>query len=137
VPESGELERKGSYRGGCAGDFNNDGRIDFVVLPIAGTPLLLENTTESHSHWIGFDLRGGIANRDGIGAQVRIEHCGTSQFETMRNGGSYLSGNDPRIHFGLASCSKVERVNIRWPNGRQQVLTNLPPDRYLTIEEPR
>ncbi len=82
-------ERKGSYRGGCSGDFNNDGKIDLVVLPIAGAPLLLENKTEAGSHWIGLELRGKPGNRDGIGAQVRIQYCGSSQFESMRNGGQH------------------------------------------------
>src|SRR5262249_52163276 len=116
---------KGSFRGGCAGDFDNDGRIDLLVLPIAGTPLLLENNTESKSHWIGLDLRGRPRNRDGIGARIRIESCGSVQAETMRNGGSYLSTNDPRIHFGLGSCTKVDRLTVRWPGGRRQVLENL------------
>jgi len=130
-------ERKGSYRGGCSGDFNNDGKIDLVVLPIAGAPLLLENKTEAGSHWIGLELRGKPGNRDGIGAQVRIQYCGSSQFESMRNGGSYLSHNDPRIHFGLGSCGKVDRLNIHWPGGRRQVVENIAADRYTTIEEPQ
>lgn len=136
APDASPGERKGSYRGGCAGDFDNDGRIDLLVLPIAGQPLLLQNRTEPLSHWIGFELRGRAGNRDAIGAQVRIEHCGALQLETMRNGGSYISHNDSRIHFGLGSCAKVDRLKIRWPNGRLQVLENLVPDRYVTIEEP-
>jgi hypothetical protein len=137
VPDVSGSGLKGSFRGGCAGDFNNDGRIDLLVLPIAGRPLLLENRTESQSHWIGIQLRGSTRNRDAIGAQVRIESCGSTQFETMRNGGSYLSGNDPRMHFGLGSCRKVDRLSIGWPGGRRQVLENLAADRYLTVEEPR
>jgi hypothetical protein len=135
APDPGGPERKGSYRGGCAGDFNNDGRIDLLILPIAGSPLLLENKTESKSHWIGFELRGRGGNRDGIGAQVRIQYCGSSQFETVRNGGSYLSHNDPRIHFGLGSCEKVDRLHIRWPGGREQVIANIGADRYIAIDE--
>jgi hypothetical protein len=136
VPNVSRSGLQGSFRGGCAGDFNNDGRIDLVVLPITGTPLLLENKTESQSHWIGFQLRGRTGNRDGIGAQVRIESCGSTQFETMRNGGSYLSGNDPRVHFGLGSCTKVDRLSVLWPGGRRLVLESLAVDRYLTVEEP-
>ena len=127
---------KGSYRGGCMGDFNNDGKIDIVALPIAGTPLLLENRTESQFHWIGFVLHGRVGNRDGIGALVRIESCGSTQVESLRNGGSYLSHNDPRMHFGLGSCQKVDRVSIRWPGGRRQVIENLGTDRYVTVDEP-
>jgi hypothetical protein len=133
--QPGELP-KGSYRGGCAGDFNNDGKLDLLVLPIAGAPLLLENRTQSQLHWIGFELHGKLGNRDGIGAQIRIEHCGSTQFESVRNGGSYLSVNDPRVHFGLGSCAKVDRLSIRWPGGRRQVLKNLSADHYLTVEEP-
>ncbi|MDQ2774407.1 MAG: CRTAC1 family protein [Acidobacteriota bacterium] len=136
VPEAPGGERKGSYRGGCAGDFNNDGKIDLLVLPIAGQPLLLENRTESHSHWLGIELQGKAGNRNGIGAQIRVEYCGKTQFEFVRNGGSYLSVDDPRIHFGLGSCPKVDRLSIRWPDGRRQVLQNLSPDRYLPVEEP-
>jgi hypothetical protein len=136
VPEALEGGRKGSYRGGCAGDFNNDGKIDLLMLPIAGAPLLLENKTESRFHWLGIALHGRAGNPNGIGAQIRIEYCGHTQFEIVRNGGSYLSVDDPRVHFGLGSCSKVGRLSIRWPGGRQQVLENLSADRYLPIEEP-
>jgi hypothetical protein len=127
---------KNSYRGGCAGDFNNDGRIDLLVLPIAGSPVLLENRTEPSAHWIGLDLRGDRANRDAIGAKIRVEACGNSQMEIVRNGGSYLSVDDPRVHFGLGSCGKLDRLQIRWPDGRVQDLKDLAVDRYLTVEEP-
>lgn len=127
---------KNSYRGGSAGDFNNDGRMDLVVLPIAGTPVLLENRTEPQRHWIGLDLRGRVGNRDGIGALVSMDACGSSQTEAVRNGGSFLSVDDPRIHFGLGSCATVDRLRIRWPGGRVQVLENVAADRYLTVEEP-
>lgn len=127
---------KNSYRGGCSGDFNNDGRIDLLVLPIAGTPLLLENRTEPRMHWIGINLRGRMGNRDAIGAQVSVEACGGSQIEVVRNGGSFLSVDDPRLHFGLGPCTKARRVRIRWPAGRVQVLEDVAVDRYLTVEEP-
>jgi hypothetical protein len=126
-----------SYRGGCAGDFDNDGRMDVVILPIAGTPLLLRNTTANSNHWAGLHLRGTRGNRDAIGASVRITYCGKSQFDTVRNGGSYLSRNDPRLHFGLGACTKVDRAAITWPGGAVQVLNELPLGRYTTVEEPR
>ncbi len=129
-------EGQNSYRGGSAGDFNNDGKVDLLVLPIDGSPVLLENRTQSSFHWLGLDLRGRFGNRDAIGSQVRVEACGTSQIEAVRNGGSFLSVDDPRLHFGFGSCSKLDRVRIRWPNGRAQTLENPPLDRYLRVDEP-
>jgi len=126
-----------SYRGGCAGDFDNDGQIDVAVLPIAGQPLLLQNRTSNSNSWVGLQLRGTRSNRDAIGARVQIESCGNTQFESVRNGGSYLSRNDPRVHFGLGGCAKVDRVTVKWPSGTVQVLNELPVDRYTMIEEPR
>ncbi len=126
-----------SYRGGAAADFDNDGKLDLLVLPIAGNPLLLHNDSPAANSWIGFQLRGTHSNRDAIGASVRIEACGKTQFDTVRNGGSYLSRNDPRLHFGLGACATVDRVTIRWPSGKLQTLTHLPAARYTPIEEPR
>ena len=126
-----------SYRGGCAGDFDNDGRIDVAVLPIVGQPLLLENETSNANSWVGLRLRGTRSNRDAIGAGVTISACGKTQFDTVRNGGSYISRNDPRLHFGLGNCTKVDRVKVTWPKGEVQTLNELPVNRYSTIEEPR
>jgi enediyne biosynthesis protein E4 len=125
-----------SYRGGCTGDFDNDGRLDVLILPIAGEPVLLRNQSQNRNSWIGLWLRGTRSNRDAIGASVRVEYCGNTQFDTVRNGGSYLSENDPRLLFGLGSCSKVDRVTITWPLGRTQVMKSLRVDQYLTIREP-
>jgi len=137
VPLSGVSATKllGAWRGAAAGDFNNDGAIDLVVLPVAGQPLLLENRTASRSHWIGLALEGK-RSRDAIGARVRIDHCGASQFEIMRNGGSYISHDDPRIHFGLGSCSKVDKLEVTWPDGTKQALKDLETNRYVTVTEP-
>jgi len=124
-----------SYRGGCAGDFNNDGRIDVAVLPIAGQPLLFQNMTANTNAWVGFLLHGTRSNRDGIGAKVEITACGQTQFETVRNGGGYLSRNDPRVHFGLGPCTKPVHATIKWPSGTVQEI-EVPVNRYTTVEEP-
>ncbi len=125
-----------SYRGGAQGDFNNDGKMDVVVLPIAGPPALLANESRTGHSWLGFRLEGKQSNRDGIGAVVRIEHCDQVQFDRVRNGGGYLSRNDGRLHFGLGACRKVDRVVVRWPRGKLQILEDVAADQYVTVVEP-
>jgi len=125
-----------SYRGGCAGDFDNDGKMDVAVLPIAGQPLLLQNKTENANTWVGLLLRGTRSNRDGIGASVEIASCGQTQVETVRNGSSYVSRNDPRLHFGMGACTKRVQATVKWPSGKVQVLNEMPVNRYTTVEEP-
>jgi len=124
-----------SYRGGSAGDFDNDGKIDVAILPITGSPLLLHNETSNTNSWVGLQLRGHQSNRDAIGANVQISACGVSQFDTVRSGGSYLSRNDPRLHFGLGACAKIDRVTVKWPRGRNQIVTDIAVNAYRTIEE--
>ena len=125
-----------SYRGAAAGDFDNDGRVDIVVLPVGGAPMLLANRTESRHSWIGVSLVGTRSNRDALGAKVLIEACGRKWFDTVRNGGSYLSRSDPRLHFGFGSCGAVDQATITWPSGRKQVLKRPAINRYITIREP-
>jgi enediyne biosynthesis protein E4 len=124
-----------SYRGGCLGDFNDDGLIDIAVLPVDGKPLLLENRSQTRHAWIGFRLRGRRSNRDALGTRVEIQSCGKKQFETLRNGDSYLSHNDSRIHFGLGACSQIDVVTIHWPSGGVRRMTDLAINRYVTVEE--
>jgi hypothetical protein len=136
VPDATGALPRASWRGGCTGDFNNDGRMDLVVLPISGSPLLLENRSQTGHSWIGFRLQGTHSNRDAIGAKIWVDSCGKTQFETMRNGGSYLSHNDPRLHFGLGACRSVDRVRVQWPDGANQVLNDPAVNRYHTVREP-
>ncbi len=126
-----------SYRGGATADYQNNGKPGLVILPIGGEPLLLRNDTVNGNAWIGFQLRGTRSNRDAIGARVAIGFCGTSATGTVRNGGSYLSQNDPRLHFGLGGCAKVDRVTVQWPAGGVQELRDAAPGRYYTMQEPQ
>lgn len=126
-----------SYRGGAAADFENNGQMGLVILPISGNPILLRNDTVTRNAWVAITLRGTRSNRDAIGAKVTLEACGEKQFQEERNGGSYLSRNDPRLHFGLGSCSKIDRLTVKWPSGAVQTLTALPIDKYTSVEEPR
>lgn len=124
-PEPLPATRRESWRGGAYADFNNDGKIDIVVTPIAGTPALFENHAGAENHWIGIDT-----GRHLRGARITVEGCGKRWFDTTRNGGSYLSADDPRRHFGLGTCASVDQVRVRWAGGPEQVLARPAVDRY-------
>ncbi|HZT31092.1 MAG TPA: CRTAC1 family protein [Bryobacteraceae bacterium] len=134
----GILDRpsKDTYRGGAACDFNNDGKMDLVVLPLEGPPVLLENDTQTPGNWIGLRLQGTRSNRDALGSIVRVQACGQTYVDALHNGGSYLSRDDPRLHFGLGDCPAVDRVTVRWPAGREQTFLRPPVNRYSTLREP-
>jgi hypothetical protein len=80
---------------------------------------------------------GVKSNRSAIGARVRVTTEGWTQFDEVRSGGSYLSQNDLRLHFGIGTARRVDRVEIDWPSGAHQVETDLEVNRVLTITEPR
>jgi hypothetical protein len=122
-------------RGMAIGDINNDGRIDAVVSTNGGAPHVLMNMTETSNHWTTLQLVGHKSNRDGIGAQVKVTTKLGSQWATVTTSSGYMSASDPRVHFGLGAANTIERIEIRWPSGIQQVLTQQKPDRQITIEE--
>ena len=84
---------------------------------------------------IGFHLIGASSNRAAIGARVEIEAGGRTQVGEVRSGGSYLSHNDMRIHFGVGSAQRVDRIRIRWPNGKTESLEGMNTGQYVTIRE--
>jgi hypothetical protein len=118
-------------RGAAFGDLNNDGAMDAVVAVLGERPLVLMGRP-GQNHWISLDLRGTRSNRDGIGAVIRTG----SQRAYATTAGSYLAASDRRVHLGLGSASAAN-VEILWPSGRRQVLSNVAADRVLTVEEPR
>ena len=123
-------------RGMAIGDINNDGRVDAVVSTNGGPAHVLLNLTGSKNHWITLRLIGHKSNRDAIGAQVKIVTNTRSQWGTVTTSSGYLSSSDPRLHFGLAGDDAIDRVEIRWPSGIQQVLRNQKVDKELVIDEP-
>ena len=124
-----------SRRGAAFGDLNNDGNVDVVVLDMDGPPQLLLNTTQNRHHRVLFKLVGTKSNKMAIGAKVTVTAGKVVQASEVRAGGSYLSSNDPRLHFGLADQSRMSEVEIRWPMGESEILKDVPADFIYTIVE--
>ncbi len=129
------LQQKHVSRGLAVGDLFNDGNMDVVIEDLIGAPLLLRNHGIPGRHWVSFELAGTKSNRLAIGARLKIVAGGMTQTEEIHSGGSYLSQNDFRVHFGLGSATKIDRVEIRWPFGAVEVLQNLEVDRFYNVLE--
>jgi len=128
------LERHVS-RGLAVGDLFNDGNMDVVVGDIDGGPMILRNRGISGRHWVSFELTGTKSNRLALNARITIVAGGMTQTDEVHSGGSYLSQNDLRIHFGLANATKIDKVEIHWPSGHSEVLTNLAVDQHYSVIE--
>jgi hypothetical protein len=124
-----------SRRGAAFGDIFNNGNIDIVLLNVGEPPSVLLNMNRDPYHRVLFKLIGTKSNRAAIGARVTIQSAGVKQFSEVRSGASYLSQNDLRLHFGLGTSSKMDSVEIRWPNGTTETLQNLGADNIYTIVE--
>jgi hypothetical protein len=118
------------------GDLDNDGRIDAVVTTNGGPAYILHNETVSNNHWITLRLIGHKSNRDGIGAVVKLTTSQGSQWVTVTTSSGYLSASDPRVHFGLGSSAIALSIEIRWPSGIVQTLTNVKGDKQIQVDEP-
>ena len=122
-----------SSRGAAFGDLDNDGDVDVVVNNVDDSPTILRNDTTRGGHWLTVRLVGTSPNEPAIGARVTAVIPGRKLTREVRSGGSYLSQNDLRLHFGLGSAQRLDRLLVRWPDGREQVLVDVPVDRFLTV----
>lgn len=116
-------------------DFNNDGRMDIVVTSLNSSPQLFKNNTRDGDHWLLLQLVGVESNRDGLGTQVKITTVSGFQHYQAVTAVGYNSSSDKRVHFGLGKVSKVDRIEIQWPSGIHQVLTDIKADQILVVKE--
>jgi hypothetical protein len=131
----GYFQEMRSGRAAATWDYDNDGDLDIIVshVDLRATAMLLRNDGGSRNHWLGLNLVGSGGPASAIAAKVTIETATRTQVAVNQWATSYLSFNDPRMHFGLGKDKMVTRLEIRWPDGTTQVLTDVAVDRYLTV----
>ena len=122
-------------RGLAVGDLFNDGNMDVVVGDIDGAPMILRNHGIPGRHWVSFELTGTKSNRLALNARIKITAGGVTQTDEIHSGGSYLSQNDLRVHFGLGTATKIDSVEVRWPSGQTDIMTNLAADKFYSVIE--
>jgi enediyne biosynthesis protein E4 len=123
-------------RGLATGDFDNDGDLDFFLLNLDQPSVLLRNDGGNQNNWLSLELIGSKSNRDGVGARVIVRSGDFTQVAEKISASSYLSQNDPRLHFGLGQRAKVDEVTIRWPSGKTQTLKEVRINQFLKVIEP-
>jgi hypothetical protein len=123
-------------RGMAVGDLFNDGKLDAVINVMDGHPVLLRNVSTDKNHWLELKLVGGVKSpRDAVGATVYVTANGMKQRQDVISGGSYLSTNDPRLHFGLGQATTIDAIEIHWPDGKVEKVAAPAVDRIVTIVE--
>lgn len=130
-----EVQRPLVGRGSATLDFDNDGRMDFLIVDYEGPVMLLHNQTQNQNHWITLDLRGLAPNRFAYGAQITATAGDHVWVEQVSPASSYLSSEDPRVHLGLGGVSQLDSIVIRWPSGNKQTMRNVVVDRILRVDE--
>jgi hypothetical protein len=122
-------------RGAAFGDLDNDGDVDVVVNNLEGPLTVLRNDGGNANNFLVVDLVGKKSNRSAFGARVKVVAGDLVQVAERRGGGSYISQNDTRLHFGLEKRQRVDTIEVRWPGGASQSVTNVPANRFVTITE--
>jgi hypothetical protein len=132
-----EFTRAIVARGAAYGDFDHDGDLDVVISTNNGPAYLFRNDGGNRNHWIHLNLVGTRSNRDGIGALVRIDSIGGKQQQSVHSGSSYCSQSELGLTFGLGNDTKVNTIDVEWPSGQKQHLTNVAANQFVNITEPK
>jgi enediyne biosynthesis protein E4 len=122
-------------RGVAFGDLDNDGDVDLLVADLDGPPQLLRNDNGNANNSILIKTVGVKSNRSGIGARVKVVSGDMTQVDEVRSGDSYISQSDQRLHFGLEKRTKVDLIEVRWPSGNIDKITNVGVNRIIVIKE--
>lgn len=130
------FRRKMVSRGLSVADHDNDGDLDLLVVNLDRPSHLVRNDGGNAHHWLAIRLEGSDCNRDGIGAIVTVCAGELKRTEQRISGGSYLSENDPRLHFGLGTYSRIDEIVVGWPCGARQSIKGVDADRVLVLKEP-
>jgi hypothetical protein len=126
---------KRTGRGAAFGDIDNDGDVDVVINNLDGPPQLLRNDGGNAGHSIVIKTVGVKSNRDGIGARIKIISGDLTQIGEVYSGGSYLSQSDLRVHFGLEKRTKIDSIEVHWPSGMVDKVTNVSANKIIIIKE--
>ena len=122
-------------RGSAAGDFDNDGDVDLLVVNLGEPAVLLRNDGGNRGNWLAIEAEGVASNRDGIGARIRVVSGGLAQTREVRGSRSYLSQSDLRVHFGLGERTLADSILISWPAGGSDLVTGVGANQFLVIRE--
>src|ERR1700676_5677577 len=109
--------------------------MDVGVGDVDGSPMILRNHGVPGQHWVSFELAGTKSNRLALNARIKIVAAGVTQTEEIHSGGSYLSQNDLRVHFGLGAAKKIDSVEIRWLSGEIETLRDMGGDQFYVVLE--
>jgi Tfp pilus assembly protein PilF len=131
-----ELPGTALHRGAAFGDFNRDGRIDVVVTRLNEAPLVLINTTPA-GHWLELRLEGTRSNDDGLGAEVHLVSDSGEQWNRATTSVGYGGSSDRIVTFGLGRDAVIKLLEVQWPSGAKQILTNVRSDQLVTVREER
>lgn len=137
VEDLGDLSQERVTRGLSVGDFDNDGQIDVLDNAHNQPARLYRNVSASaaRNHWVTLRLEGVRSNRDAVGAKVWLTSNGHRRLASVRDGGSYASSSDRRLHFGLGGAARVDKIEVRWPSGRSDVFAPVAANRFYFLRE--